>query len=425
MVELVLVSTTLFAFGVVSRRLDGSPVTAPMVFTSVGLLVGGAGLGWFDLELRGEGASILIEATLVLVLFSDAVRIDLGALGSYAGIPTRLLVTGLPLTIVAGAAVAAVTFDDLSFTEAALLAAVLAPTDAALGQAVVSDERLPVRIRQGLNVESGLNDGIAVPIVTVLLTLADTAAEAGAAGGWPGFLAAQIGLGLLAGVLAGGIGGLVLDAMTRRGAVQGAWRQIATLAVAALAYSAAELVGGNGFVSAFVAGLAFDRAVGEACREDSDFTVDEAELLTSVTFLVFGAVLAGPLLGGLTPAVALYAVLSLTVIRMVPVLVAMIGSETRIESRLFLGWFGPRGLASILFTLLVVEELASAGADTVVTVAAWTILLSVYAHGISAGPWAARLARVLGASPAGQPELGPGPEMPTRRRLTPPARLRD
>jgi len=417
MTELVIVALVVFAFGMVSRKLALSPVTAPMVFTAAGILLGTVGGHWFQLDLRGEVVSILVEATLVLVLFTDAVRIDLRALRKQVFLPLRLLGIGLPLAIVLGAVAAATLFGELSFIEAALIAAILAPTDAALGQAVVSDRRLPVRIRQALNVESGLNDGIMVPVVTVFLAIA--AAETGASRGdsWGAFAAQQIGFGVLLGAGVGALGGWLLSRASLAGWVDGIYRQLATIAIAVAAYASAEVVGGNGFIAAFVAGLAFSAIAREQCRDVQDFTEDEGELLSSITFLVFGAVLAAPILTSLTWQVALYVALSLTVVRMLPVLIALAWSRTRFETRLFIGWFGPRGLASILFALLVFDELSGSVADTVFSVAVWTILVSVFAHGATASPWTERLARRLSSAPASAAELAHVQEMPARRRL--------
>ncbi|WP_372728732.1 cation:proton antiporter [Nocardioides sp.] len=417
MIELLVVAAAVLGYALVSQRLAMSPITAPMVFTAVGLAVGSAGTAWFDLPVQGEAVSILVEATLVLVLFTDAIRIDLRALRRQAALPLRLLGLGMPLTILVGAGVGAVLVPGLGLPEAALLAAVLAPTDAALGQAVVSDRRLPVRIRQTLNVESGLNDGIAVPVVTVLIALVAASEKAGA-GDWLGLAGQQILVGLAVGVSAGYVGGRLLDLRAARGAVEGVYRQLAAVSIAVLAFSGAHLLGGNGFIAAFTAGLAFGHVARGHCAGVQDFTEDEGELLTAITFVIFGAVLAGPVLGDLSWQILLYALLSLTVVRMLPVLLALIGSGTLVETRLFLGWFGPRGLASILFALVVVEELDTPGGGTVFTVAAWTVLLSVFLHGMTASLWSGRLARRIEQH---QPkaERADVPELPTRRRLQP------
>lgn len=417
MSELMIIAIVVFGFAMVSRKLALSPVTAPMVFTAVGLVLGVVGGEWFRLDLESEVVSVLVEATLVLVLFTDAVRIDLRTLRKQFLLPIRLLGIGLPLTIILGTVAAAVLFGGLTIIEAALIAAILAPTDAALGQAVVSDKRLPVRIRQGLNVESGLNDGIMVPVVTVLLAIA--AVETSSAGGanWGAFAAQQIGFGILFGGVVGFLGGWILNRFASAGFVDGIYRQLATIAIAVAAFASAGVVGGNGFIAAFVAGLAFSYVAHEECRNVQDFTEDEGELLGSVTFLVFGAVLAAPVLGSLTWQIALYVVLSLTVVRMIPVLIALAWSRTRFETRLFIGWFGPRGLASILFALLVFDQLSGTVADTVFSVAVWTIMVSVFAHGMTASPWTSRLARRLADAPTSAPEKVHVQEMPFRRRI--------
>ena len=417
MTELVIIAVVVFAFAMVSRKLALSPVTAPMVFTAAGVLLGLVGAQWFQLDLKSEAVSVLVEATLVLVLFTDAVRIDIRALRKQVLLPLRLLGIGLPLTIVLGAAAAAALFGQLSLIEAALIAAILAPTDAALGQAVVSDTRLPVRIRQALNVESGLNDGIMVPVVTVFLAI--SAAHTGVVSdqSWGVFAAQQIGFGIIFGGGVGALGGWLLSRASREGWVEGIYRQLATIAIAVAAYASAGVVGGNGFIAAFVAGLAFSAIARQESRDVQDFTEDEGELLSSITFLVFGAVLAAPLLMSLTWQIALYVALSLTVVRMLPVLIALAWSRTRLETRLFIGWFGPRGLASILFALLVFDELSGSVADTVFSVAVWTILVSVFAHGATASLWTARLARRLSGAPESAAELKHVQEMPARRRL--------
>jgi NhaP-type Na+/H+ or K+/H+ antiporter len=418
MIELLIIALVVFSYALVSERLSTSPVSAPMVFTTIGIIVGTGGFGWFDVELEGEATSILVEATLVLVLFTDAIRIDLRALRHHAALPGRMLGIGLPLTILAGTGLAVVVFPGLSVIEAALLAAVLAPTDAALGQAVVSDRRLPVRIRQTLNVESGLNDGIAVPVVTVLLAVAVTE-SAGGASDWMELAARQVGFGVLAGVAAGVIGGRLLDHRAAAGHVEGVYRQLATIAIAVAAFALAGVLDGNGFIAAFVAGLAFGRIARQQCTGIQDFTEDEGELLSAITFVLFGAVLVGPVLDNLTWQIALYVVLSLTVVRIVPVVLSLTASGTFFETRVFLGWFGPRGLASILFALLVVEELDSDAGQTIFTVAAWTVLVSVFAHGLTARAWAGRLARRLNAETDPMPEMESVPELATRSGLSP------
>ncbi len=416
--ELLTLAIVVFGYALVSHRVERLAITGPMVMVAVGLAIGEGGLGWLDLGLETEFVSVLAEATLVLVLFSDATRIDLRRLRANVGIPARMLGFGLPLTVVVGTLAALALFDDLRFWEAALLAAILAPTDAALGAAVVTDDRLPVRIRQSLNVESGLNDGLAVPVVTVMLALA-AAEEQGDTAEWIEFIARQIGFGLVIGIAAGSVGGLLLDGFVSRGWVDGALRQISTLAIAVAAFAGAEQIEGNGFVAAFVAGLAFGAVARAHCPHVQDFVEDEGELLTLLTFLVFGAVIAGPRLDELTWQIAVYTVLSLTVVRMVPVAASLLGAGLRHETVAFFGWFGPRGLASVVFGILVVEEVDLTGGDEIFLVMAWTVLASVFLHGVTARPWAAGLASRLSGMAAEAPEMvemGEMPDLPPRSR---------
>lgn len=417
MIELIILGVGVFAYGMVSKRLSLSPITAPMVYTVLGLILGVGGLGWFDLDLGSSLLVLLVETTLVLVLFTDAIRIDLRMLRGEALFPARLLGIGLPATFLLGVAAAFFVFDRIDLATAGLIAAVLTPTDAALGQAVVSDQRLPIQVRQGLNVESGLNDGLVVPLVTVMIGLAATEADQGGLGEWTAFAGGQIGLGLGWGILAGTGGGWLLRTRSLAGKVEGVYQQLATLAVAAVAYAGAESTGGNGFIAAFVAGLALGAVAREQCRNMGNFSEDQSELLSAITFLVFGAAVAGSMLETLTWDIALYSVLSLTVIRGIPVVVSLWRSGTLMETRLFVAWFGPRGLASILFALLVVEQIGAPGTELVYRTATWTVLFSIFAHGLTAAPWSGRLARRLEAAGDDMPEMRPGPQMPTRRSL--------
>lgn len=415
MVELLLIAVAVFAYALASKPLSMSVVSAPMVYTTVGLVIGGTGSGWFDLRPGSEAISVVVEATLVLVLFTDAARMSVPALRHDVAIPARLLGIGLPLTLLAGAVAAALTLG-VSWAGALLLAAVLTPTDAALGQAVVSDERLPTRVRQSLNVESGLNDGLMVPIVTVAIALAASEEDPGrAAGGWVSFAAQQILVGLVCGVLIGLVGGALLRRRAEQGRVESVYRQLATLSVAAGAYAAAELLGGNGFVAAFIAGMVFGVVAGAQSADVAEFTQVEGDLLTAITFVVFGAVLIPPALSTLAWPVIGYVVLSLTVVRIVPVLLALTGSGLLMQTRLFLGWFGPRGLASILFALLVAQQVDGEEAALIVDVATWAVLASVYAHGCTATPWAGWLGARLAAASSNRPEKTPSVVRPTRR----------
>lgn len=392
MESLAWVAAIVIGYGAVSKRLASTPVTAPMVIVAVGILLGPAGLAVLDIGFDEGGVRLLAEATLVLVLFVDATAIDVRRLTHEIALPLRLLAVGMPLTIALGAVVAWAMFDYGIWT-AALLAAVLAPTDAALGQAVVASPAVPLRIRDTLSVESGLNDGLALPLVTVLLGLAEEEEGTLAETGLLRVIGEQVGWGLLVGIGVGLAGGWLIRRTVKRGWIDGLYRQLSTLALAVLAFALADVVGGNGFIAAFTAGVGFAWAAREACEHVADFAEDEGQMLALLTFLVFGATLAGPALEEASFAVLGYALLSLTVIRMLPVALALIGTGLDIRTVGFVAWFGPRGLASILFAVLVVEEGNLPLADDLVTIVTWTVLFSVYAHGLSARPAAVAYGR--------------------------------
>ncbi|NNG04964.1 MAG: sodium:proton antiporter [Inquilinus sp.] len=404
----------LIAFGLVSRKVEGTIVTAPLVFILFGLAVGPGGLGIARIE-PGHGVIHLIaELTLVLVLFSDAARIDLKLLRRDHNLPVRMLLIGLPLTVLLGAGVTLLLFPAFSLWEAALLAAVLAPTDAALGQAVVSARAVPVRIRQALNVESGLNDGIALPAVLLFAALASAAAGAESGGrDWIAFGLLQVTLGPLAGIVLGYAGARLVDGAATAGFMTESFQGIGILAMAFLAFAGAEMVGGNGFIAAFVAGLVFGNTIRHRCSFLLDFMETEGQLLMLVTFLVFGAAMLPEGLHGLDWHIVAYAVLSLTLIRMIPAALSLIGTGVRFPTVWFLGWFGPRGLASILFALLIVERSGIPHAHEILVATIVTVGLSALLHGVSAAPLAdayGRLAARLGECEESRP-VG---EMPLR-----------
>ena len=390
---LAIVSLTLLGVAAISRRLSGTPITAAMVFVAVGLLVGPQALDGIDIDSSSAAVRTLAEATLALVLFCDASRIDLRLLRREAGVPVRLLGIGLPLTIGLGALVAALIFDQLTVEEAVILGVILAPTDAALGQAVVTEPRVPGRIRQGLNLESGLNDGICVPLLFAAVAVADVESEISDGRSAATLLLEEIGFGIAGGV----IGGLVVAAIVvhagRRDLIAGAWRQVIPAAGAALAYGTAAALGGSGFIAAFVAGMTFRLALKRDPGDINEFSEQVGGVLNGVTFVFFGAILLGPALGELSWELALYAVLSLTVVRMLPVLIAMVGSPARAPTLGFLGWFGPRGLASIVFAVIVIEESNLPNEHLIVLAIYLTVGLSVFAHGLTAAPLAGRYAR--------------------------------
>ena len=403
--SLAIVAAAVLAVAAVSRRLTGTPVTPAMAFVAIGLLAGPLVFDDISISPSSHAVRTLAEATLAVVLFSDASRIKMRALAREYAVPLRLLGIGLPLTIAAGALAAVAVLHELNLIDALVLAIVLAPTDAALGQAVVTEPSLPSRIRQGLNVESGLNDGICVPLLLLALAAAETDANATTSQHALKIVSEQIGYGILGGVVAGLASAAVVRVSGARDLISKPWLQVIPVAGAALAYGIALALGGSGFIAAFVAGGLFGYRVPQESERISLLAEEVGGLLGGVTFLVFGAILLGPTLEHLSWSAAAYAVLSLTVVRMLPVAIAMIGSGASWQTVGFLGWFGPRGLASIVFAVIVVDEAHLPGTGTILTATYATIGLSVFAHGLTAAPLARRYAAWYSAHARGERRL--------------------
>ncbi len=410
---LVAIALLVLAYAAISRRLSGTVVTAAMVFVAGGILASDEVLGWLDPGIESGTVRWIAEATLTLVLFSDASRIDLATLRREYGVPLRLLAIGLPLTIVAGTLAGVGLLGELVFIEAVLLSIVLAPTDAALGQAVVTDPRVPSRVRQGLNVESGLNDGICVPLLLIAIAIAE--AESGAIGNGAAveLVLEEIGYGCVGGVVAGLAAAAVLRVGVTRGLVDPIWVQVVPVAGAALAYGLAVWMHGSGFIAAFVGGAVFGGLRREVGGEVSYFLEETGGLLGAVTFILFGAVMLVPTLDDLSVEIVVYALLSLTIVRMLPVGLAMLGSGARRPTVAFLGWFGPRGLASIVFAVILVEDADLANESVLLNTIFLTIGLSVLLHGVTATPLAGRYAAWFAAHPREAPlafESAPAPD---------------
>jgi NhaP-type Na+/H+ or K+/H+ antiporter len=416
---LVAILLCILAAAAISRRIQGTILTLPMLYAAFGLLLGSLGLGLIHADVESEGVRIIAELTLVMVLASDASRINLRGLVRDHTLPLRLLGISLPLTIVLGTVVAGLMFGVLSFWEAAILAVILTPTDASLGQAVVSNPRVPVRIRQTLNIESGLNDGIAMPFLLLAIAMAaGTGPGAGGVGVWVLSAVVQILLGVAVGVIVGYLGVKFIERWHDIGWMSEEFQKISAVALALLAYGLAELVGGNGFIAAFCMGATAGN-VGRRERTKilSEHVEVEVQVLILLAFLIFGAVMLPPALDGLNGVVALYAILSLTLIRMVAVAISMIGARVRPITTLFLGWFGPRGLASILYIFTVLDAEGVPGVDLIYDVAMITVLFSIYAHGVTAAPgarWYGRRMAEIDEERRDVKEMSEVPEMPLR-----------
>jgi len=389
-------ATILIVLGVVaiyalmSRWIELSIITLPMIFTGLGLALGRIALDVVPMDVGNEVVHAIVEITLVLVLFSDASGVKRKTLSSAnVTIPLRMLLIGMPLTIVLGTLVARWVSPDQPWALALLVAAILTPTDAALGQSVVSSPDVPKRVSQSINMESGLNDGLAYPIV--LLAAIFAARATGYEGGQAPdniavFAILQITLGPLVGALVGYGAAKLLDFAIDRNATTTVAQALYFLSVAFLTYFAAELIGGNGFIAAFVGGLVFGNILRAPPTFIREFMEGEGQLLTLATFLIFGSVLAPIGLEHANWKTVTLALLFLTVVRMLPIWLSLSGLKLSQYEKLFLGWFGPRGLASILFALLVLESFPIPGADELGACVVLTVLISIVLHGVSASP---------------------------------------
>jgi len=381
----------ILAYALVSRLLERWWISMPMAMIVLGFIAGADGFGLVAADPHSEVVKVAAEITLALMLFHDAVRIDLRALRRGLNVPLRLLGIGLPVMLVLGAAVAYGMLPSLGLLGAALLATMLAPTDAALGEAVVTDERIPVSIRQGLNVESGLNDGLSVPIFLVLLAAAaDPAGRESGALVWE--LARQIGFGVLGGLLVGGLGGWLFRRASERSLIAPEWRRIAVLTIAVGSFVCAAVLGGSGFIGAFMGGVLFGLASEARSPQDNALTGRLGMVFDAVSFILVGAILLPMAFSTLGWREVLYATVSLVVLRMASVALAMLGTRTHWPTIAFMGWFGPRGLATVVFTVLLIDE-AIPGGDTIAAVAVVCVVMSAFAHGLSAPPLAGAYSR--------------------------------
>ncbi len=411
------IAAFILAFGAVSNRLTRTVITAPMVFVAFGLLLGSSGLGLVKADTENPLIHFIAELTLILVLFTDASRINLKQLLREHRIPMRLLGLGLPLTMLLGTLAGVLLLPGWSVWEALVLAIILAPTDAALGQVVVSSERVPVRIRQALNVESGLNDGLALPVLLFFVCLAGAtgAGHGESTDNWLKFASMQVTLGPLVGGLVGFAGARLVSWGQSSGWMAKPFQELSALGLALLSFAFAELVGGNGFLAAFCAGLAVGNTGRHLCECLYEFAEAEGQLLALLTFLIFGAVMLPPALEHFNVELALYALASLTLVRMLPVSLSLIGLKLRPATHLFLGWFGPRGIASILYGLLILDQVGLGRREELFSITVLVVLGSVAAHGLSAWPavnWYA--SRVKAKADETRPEHKAVPEMPLR-----------
>ena len=413
--ELALLVLLVAGYALIAARLDRLSVGPALVFVAIGVVLSEDVLGRISLQPEAEPIQILAETTLALLLFADASAIRASTLRSDARPVARLLIVGLMLTMALGTIGALLLFPGISVGLALLIGATLAPTDAALGQPVVTNAAVAARVRRLLSMESGLNDGIATPVVFFALALTTSGVTGG---GWLGDAAVDLAIGVATGVVIGLVGGWLLVVADGRQWTSSVSRRLYVLALALACYLVAASAGGNGFIAAFVGGLAFGVGTRQLEGAAVRFTETQGSLLAIGVWAAFGLTVAGKILTSLAdPAPIVYAVASLTVIRMLPVAIALLGLRFQPTTILFMGWFGPRGLASVVFLVIGLATLSEAGLDPgpLPATVAWTVLLSIIAHGLSATPLAVRYGRHIARLGPAAPELQDGGEPPPAR----------
>ena len=384
-----------FIFSVVAGRIERSIITGPMVYITFGLIAGPVGLGFLNLEVTNVELRVVADLTLALVLFIDAANADLSTVRSHALIPERMLLIGLPLSIILGVGVGMVVFPDISLFELCILATMLAATDAALGKGVVTNKAVPARIREGLNVESGLNDGLCVPVLLLFLALATgSAGDSGSSVLALKLVAQEIGIGLGVAVVFSLVGVKLISICVQRDWFTDVWIQIPVVTLALACFATAQTLHGSGYIAAFVGGLLFGHFAKEHTHKLVMAGEGIAELLAMLTWVAFGEAAVGQSWAGMTLDVVIYSLLSLTLIRMLPNVIALTGTGEKLETKLFLAWFGPRGLASIVFCIIVINADLPSESVLVSTVVC-TVTLCVIAHGLTANAWAKGIGRRL------------------------------
>jgi len=365
------------------------------------------------IDIRSPAALTFLELTLALVLFTDAARIDVGRIRRQYRWPARMLLIGLPLAMVLGAVVAGWILA-IPFGAALLLGVILAPTDAALAEPVLESEVLPVRVRQTLNIESGLNDGLALPVLFIAIGLIES--EAGRSVSSSVLLVVSlVGIGVAGGALLGLAGAWVISRATEHGWMDELHQKIAAVALALGTFAAVEVLGGSGFVAAFVAGAVLGARVRPKCEYLYDFADTEGRALVLIAFVFLGA---GPIYQLIREGVPWQAwvvsLVALFVVRPLAIAVSLIGEKLLLSTVLFFGWFGPRGLATAVFLLVAFEEMTDIS-PLVADITFLTVALSVLLHGVSAMPASQWLAgRLEMRDRREMPEMGEAFNHPTR-----------
>lgn len=385
-VNLVLIASSVFVYSLLAGRIEKTAISGPIIFVILGIIAGPLAFNFFDSGMNEEGYKTLAEVALALMLFTDASNTNFRVLEHNYATPMRLLFIGLPLTIILGLLAGKFVFNGFAWIELAILATILAPTDAALGNAVVTNRAVPSKIREALNVESGLNDGISVPVLFLLIAIfaAETQGDVSFAFGL-GLFAKEIGIGLGIGLFVTYVGARLIHYSTTKKWITSSLKPLVIIALTLACFSLAQLLGGSGFIACFTGGLLYGQLSKKYKIESMLSAEGTADILSLITWMIFGAVVVSSSISVFTWHIALYAILSLTIVRMLPVYISLIGSGIPSKERYFMGWFGPRGLASIVFAIIIID-LQLPHQETILLTIVCTILGSILLHGITANP---------------------------------------
>ena len=376
----------ILVYSLFTKRIEKLPVSGPILYVLFGFLAGPLVFNLFAIEITDESVKTLAELALALVLLNDASKTNLNVLEHNISIPARLLLIGLPLTIFLGFLSGWLIFDSFMWVEMAILATMLAPTDAALGKQVVTNKNVPSKIREALNVESGLNDGICVPVIILLIAIfAAEHLEDVTIGFGFGLLTKEIGIGIIVGLVITFLGDKLVRTSAKHRWIEKSWQPIFIISLTFSCYAIAQMLGGSGFIACFTGGMLFGKINKNRKLELIEASESSGEILSLITWVIFGSVVVSTYIEYFTISVIIYAILSLTLVRIIPVLLSLTKTGLPFKERLFMGWFGPRGLASIVFAIMVLK-VDLPNKDTIMITAICTILFSILAHGFSANP---------------------------------------
>ncbi|MEA1982357.1 MAG: cation:proton antiporter [Campylobacterota bacterium] len=391
-----IIALIVLVYGFFSKKLEQLNISGPMFFLLIGILLSPLGLNLIHIALDSDILKMVAEIALILVLFTDSSQLSLKKFKTEWKISARLLLIGLPITIVFSTYLATLMFPNEPLLYLLLMALILAPTDAALGKAVVTDRLVPEEIRSSINVESGLNDGIVFPLLITVILLIISHQELGEDNSWILYLFEQISLGFIIGAISGFVGAKVLTRAVDKLWIKDVYRNLSPVSLAILTYYIAEHLGGNGFIAAFVSGAFFGNFSRLLDTHAERFLESDGEVLILISFLVFGLTFIPTTIEFWNMKVIIYSLLSLTAFRMIPVAFSLIGLGLSFKSKLFIGWFGPRGIASILYVMTVAHKIEIVDMQsTLFSVITLTILLSIILHGLSAQPLVNLYAKTL------------------------------